>query len=82
MKSGTAFVVLAEWYVPVLNAMSSYFTNSQKFEPVLALFALILLFSSYKLLTAKDEDEDEDLSDNAIVNFCKKVVKGDFHSWN
>ena len=62
--------------------MSSYFNNSQKFEPVLALFALILLFSSYKLLTAKDEDEDEDLSDNAIVNFCKKVVKGNFHSWN
>ena len=45
------------------------------FEPVLALFAAILLFSSYKLLSAKDDDEEEeDLSDNAIVKFCKGAI--------
>ena len=32
-----------------------------------------MLFSSYKLLSAGDDDEDEDLSDNAIVKFCKQV---------
>jgi TerC family integral membrane protein len=47
----------------------------EMFEPVLALFAGILLFSSYKLLSANDEDEEEDLSDNAIVKFCKSSIK-------
>jgi TerC family integral membrane protein len=46
----------------------------EKFEPVLLLFALILLFSSYKLLFADDSDEDESLEDNAIVRFCRKVI--------
>lgn len=46
----------------------------QLFQPVLALFAAILILSSVKLLVQKDdEDEDEDLSDNAIVKFCRKV---------
>ena len=34
-------------------------------------FAGILLFSSYKLLAADDEEEDEDLTDNFIVTFCR-----------
>ena len=45
----------------------------QRFEPVLFLFAAILLFSSFKLLTAGDDEEEEDLSENAIVKFCKQV---------
>lgn len=38
---------------------------------VLLAFAGVLLFSSFKLLTAEDEDEDEDLTDNFIVKFCR-----------
>jgi TerC family integral membrane protein len=46
----------------------------EKFEPVLLLFALILLFSSYKLLFADDSDGEESLEDNAIVRFCRRVI--------
>eukprot|EP00241_Pyramimonas_parkeae_P005965 CAMPEP_0114245694 /NCGR_PEP_ID=MMETSP0058-20121206/12045_1 /TAXON_ID=36894 /ORGANISM="Pyramimonas parkeae, CCMP726" /LENGTH=388 /DNA_ID=CAMNT_0001358789 /DNA_START=387 /DNA_END=1553 /DNA_ORIENTATION=- len=45
----------------------------EHFRPVLLVFAAILLFSSYKLLT-EEEEEDEDLSDNALVNLCKKFI--------
>jgi len=52
----------------------------QLFQPVLALFAAILILSSVKLLVQKDdEDEDEDLSDNAIVKFCRKFIKASDH---
>ena len=41
-------------------------------QAVLLVFASILLFSSYKLLAAgEDDEEDEDLSDNFIVKTCK-----------
>lgn len=40
-------------------------------EWVLLVFAAILLFSSFKLLT-EDEDGDEDLSENAVVKFASK----------
>ncbi len=47
----------------------------EKFEPLLAVFAAILIFSSYKLLAGKEEeDEEEDLSDNAVVKFCRRVL--------
>jgi len=46
----------------------------EKFEPILAVFAAILLFSSYKLLTEGDGDEEEDLTDNSIVKFCRKFI--------
>lgn len=47
----------------------------EKFEPVLLLFAGILLLSSYKLLfAAEDDDEEEDLSSNKIVQFCKSLT--------
>lgn len=45
----------------------------QVFEPLLLIFAGILLFSSYKLLMGADEDEDDDLSDNTIVKLCRCV---------
>jgi predicted tellurium resistance membrane protein TerC len=44
----------------------------QKFEPLLIGFAFILLYSAYGLLF-NEEDDDDDLSDNAIVKFCRKV---------
>ncbi len=43
----------------------------QVFEPLLLIFAGILLFSSYKLLKGADDDEDDDLSDNTIVKLCR-----------
>ncbi|KMS95764.1 hypothetical protein BVRB_005320 [Beta vulgaris subsp. vulgaris] len=44
----------------------------QRFEAVNLLLAAILLYSSFKLFTA--EEEDEDLSDNFIVKTCQKVI--------
>lgn len=43
---------------------------------VLLFFAAVLLFSSFKLLSAGDEDEDDeaDLSQNFIVKTCKCVT--------
>eukprot|EP00879_Flechtneria_rotunda_P008757 GHRR01009172.1.p1 GENE.GHRR01009172.1~~GHRR01009172.1.p1 ORF type:complete len:386 (+),score=115.31 GHRR01009172.1:130-1287(+) len=46
----------------------------QKFEPLLIGFAVILLYSSYGLLTNSGDDDDENLSDNVIVKFCKKLL--------
>merc|ERR1712238_50700 len=45
------------------------------FRPVLVLFAGILVYSSGKMLVdmAGDEEEEEDLSDNAIVKFSKNL---------
>ncbi|KAI8465503.1 MAG: integral membrane protein TerC family-domain-containing protein [Monoraphidium minutum] len=45
----------------------------ERFEPVLVLFAGILLWSAYGLLFGK-EDEDEDLSSNKIVMFCRRLL--------
>ncbi|MCO5600082.1 hypothetical protein L7F22_054190 [Adiantum nelumboides] len=45
----------------------------QKFEAVNLFFASILILTSYKLLTQEDGD-DEDLSENFIVNFCKRFI--------
>jgi TerC family integral membrane protein len=46
----------------------------QKFEPLLVVFALILLWSAYGLITKGDGDEDDDLSDNAVVKICRSVL--------
>lgn len=45
----------------------------QRFEAVNLFFASILIFTSYKLFT-EEEDEDEDLSNNYIVNTCRKFI--------
>ena len=42
------------------------------FKPVLLVFAGILIFSSYKLIT--EEEEEEDMSENAIVKFCSNLL--------
>jgi len=44
----------------------------EKWKPILLVFAAILLFSSAKLLTSDEEDE-EDLADNKIINFSKSL---------
>lgn len=41
------------------------------FQPILLLFAGILIYSSYKLITKEDEEDDEDLSNNGVVTFCR-----------
>jgi len=38
----------------------------QRFEPVLLLFALVLLWSAWGLLVGDDEGDDGDLSDNKV----------------
>lgn len=45
----------------------------KRFEAVNLLFASILIFSSYKLLTGEEEDK-EDLSENYIVNICRRFI--------
>lgn len=47
----------------------------EKFQPVLLFFALILIFSSYKLLFQEESKDEDDLTDNFIVRFCQKVIK-------
>jgi predicted tellurium resistance membrane protein TerC len=47
-----------------------------QFRPVLLGFAVLLLYSSFGILTARDTDADEDINDNAVV----KVVMP-FCSW-
>lgn len=46
----------------------------EHFEPILLVFAGILIFSSYKLLAEGDEEEDEDMGENAIVKFCSNLI--------
>eukprot|EP00854_Cymbomonas_tetramitiformis_P007109 gene7109-8481_t len=42
---------------------------------IMRLFMIrILLFSSFKLLVAGDEEDEEDLSENFVVKFCQKLI--------
>lgn len=45
-----------------------------RFQPVLLIFAAILVVSSLKLLTGEDDEEDDDLSNNKIVSFCRRLI--------
>lgn len=55
----------------------------QKFEPLLVVFALVLLWSAYGLITKGDDDDDDDLSDNAVVKLCRSVLPvSDHYSGN
>lgn len=45
----------------------------ENFKPLLLVFAGILLYSSYGLLFGDDDEEEEDLSQNAIVKTINKV---------
>lgn len=46
----------------------------ENFHAILLLFAAILVYSSAKVLTGDDEEADEDMADNAIVKFSKKLI--------
>lgn len=46
----------------------------QKFEAVNLFFASILLFSAYKLFMDSEDEDEEDLSNNFIVSFCKRFI--------
>ena len=46
----------------------------QRFELILIVFAGLLIYSALRLLFEKDEDEDEDLSQNWIVRFARRVL--------
>jgi predicted tellurium resistance membrane protein TerC len=45
----------------------------ENFRPILLVFAGILVYSSAKILIEGDEDGDEDMSQNSIVQFSKKL---------
>eukprot|EP00545_Synedropsis_sp_CCMP1620_P009517 CAMPEP_0119007254 /NCGR_PEP_ID=MMETSP1176-20130426/2890_1 /TAXON_ID=265551 /ORGANISM="Synedropsis recta cf, Strain CCMP1620" /LENGTH=377 /DNA_ID=CAMNT_0006959369 /DNA_START=254 /DNA_END=1387 /DNA_ORIENTATION=- len=45
----------------------------ENFRPILLCFAAILVYSSGKILLEGDDDEEEDMSENAIVKFSKKL---------
>ncbi len=46
-----------------------------KFHQIMIVFALVLYYSSYKILFADEGDEEEDLENNAVINFAKKYIK-------
>lgn len=48
----------------------------QRFEPLLLGFAVVLLYSAYGILVAKQDDvQDGDLSRNAVVQGCRKLFR-------
>ncbi len=50
------------------------------FQPLLIVFAAILIYSAYKIIAVGDEDDDdEDLSDNAVVKFCRRFIPTSDH---
>ena len=48
------------------------------FHPVLLVFAGLLVYSSLQLLLA-DPDEEEDLENNTIVRFCRRLISVSDH---
>mmetsp|Transcript_17591 Transcript_17591/g.49748 ORF Transcript_17591/g.49748 Transcript_17591/m.49748 type:complete len:394 (-) Transcript_17591:110-1291(-) len=46
----------------------------QQYHSILLVFAMILLYSSYKVLFSNEEEEEEDLSNNTIIQLSKKFI--------
>lgn len=47
-----------------------------QFHQVLLLFAVVLFYSSFKIIfKVEDDDEEEDLSENAVVKLSKRFIK-------
>lgn len=44
------------------------------FHPILLGFAGVLIFSSYKLLSEGEDDEEEDLSENKLIAFASSAL--------
>lgn len=53
----------------------------ENFQPVLLLFAGILLYSAYGLLAKNEDEDDSDLSDNQIVKVCRYVTPYPAHNF-
>lgn len=47
----------------------------EHFRPILLVFAAILVYSSGKILFEGDDEEEEDMSENTIVKFSKKLIE-------
>lgn len=48
---------------------------TRRFELVTLVFAALLMFSAFKLLVDGDDDDGEDLSNNGIVKFARRLVQ-------
>ena len=46
----------------------------ENFHAILLVFAAILVYSSAKLLLGDDDEEQEDMAENAIVKFSRKLI--------
>eukprot|EP00547_Thalassionema_nitzschioides_P004142 CAMPEP_0194213690 /NCGR_PEP_ID=MMETSP0156-20130528/14463_1 /TAXON_ID=33649 /ORGANISM="Thalassionema nitzschioides, Strain L26-B" /LENGTH=265 /DNA_ID=CAMNT_0038941783 /DNA_START=399 /DNA_END=1193 /DNA_ORIENTATION=- len=46
----------------------------ETFRPILLVFAGILVYSSFKILVEGDDDEEEDMNENAIVKFSRRLI--------
>jgi len=51
----------------------------ENFHAILLVFAAILVYSSVKVLAGDDDQEEEDMSENAIVKFSKKLIDSTDH---
>lgn len=45
------------------------------FHQIMIVFALVLYYSSYKILFANEDDDDEDLENNSVIKFARKYIK-------
>ena len=45
----------------------------ESWQPILLVFAGLLLVSSYRLLFSSGSEDEEDLNDNSIVKLCRQV---------
>jgi len=46
----------------------------ESFRPILLVFSAILIFSSFKLLVSSGDDDEEDISENKIVQLATRLV--------
>mmetsp|Transcript_40660 Transcript_40660/g.49317 ORF Transcript_40660/g.49317 Transcript_40660/m.49317 type:complete len:405 (-) Transcript_40660:522-1736(-) len=75
LASQSRVLLYGIWGAAIMRAIMVVLGSAaiENFQPVLLVFAGILIFSSYKLLT-EGEGEDEDFSENAILKFCKRFI--------
>lgn len=61
------------WTAAVLRCVfiAAGSTAIEHFSGVLLFFAGLLLYSSYKILRAGDDDDSDDLSENVVIKYCR-----------